>query len=330
VIPLVIPAAFVGAQAPPTETLPSRCPHSFRVLRLGKATRWFRERGYVVPIVSGDRAFDERWSVEADDREFAEALVHEREARAAIERLDALGFGALTHSRRKLTTVLTGRQAPREQREARKAEVRAQLEALDAIITRLCRHRVFPHQGGRAPVIVATLLLAVAGIVGVVGLALGNRELLSGELGPLALKSLATSLLAVAVLCFAMVRLLAGRSGWQDLGVVTFLTLVAIPALGVGGAVILNHLADPGPSSVRTLPVLEVQHRRGEGKHVSHYAVVPEWREGGDRTLRLKLSGALAERAVAGQSRLRLTTSPGGLGAERLLDLRLEGETAAR
>ena len=330
-IPVVISAAHVAAHQPPTVSVPSVCPHAFRVVRLGGTTRWFRERGYVVPILSGDRAFDERWAVEADDHEFAEALVRDREARGAIARLDELGFGALAHSRRKLHATLTGKEAPPAEREARKAEVRAQLEALDGLITRLCRHRTFPHHGGRAPVVVATVLLCVSLAAGLAGLAVGSDQLLRGELGPLALKSLAASLPLVAVVCFALARLLAGRSrSHRDLGLVVFLSLLALPALGLAGAVTLNNLADPGPATVRTLPVLEVQRHRGEGDDVSHYAVVPEWREGEDRTRRIRLSRALADRTVAGQSRLRITTSPGRLGGERLLDLRLEGETAAR
>ena len=67
----MIPIAHVAAPQPPSVTLACRSPHPFRVVPLGGATRWFRERSYVEPILSGDRAFDERWAVESDDRERA-------------------------------------------------------------------------------------------------------------------------------------------------------------------------------------------------------------------------------------------------------------------
>jgi hypothetical protein len=132
------------------------------------------------------------------------------------------------------------------------------------------------------------------------------------------------------VLDFVLARLLAGRScSHRDLGLAVGLSLVALPTLGLGAALALNRFADPGPPTVRRVPVLEVRHHREEGEHVSHYAVVPDW-SGTGTTRRIQLGRALAERTVAGQSTLRVTTSPGRLGAERLLALELESGADGR
>ena len=322
-------AAVVVPPTPSVVALKGRCPHGFRVVRLGGATRWFRERGYVVPILSGDRAFDQRWAVEADDREFAEALVHDREARAAIARLDELGFSALGHSRRQLYAMPSERQDG-EKLERREEAIRGQLAVLEGIIARLCRHRQFPHHGGRRRVAVLAVPLGLALAAGLVGLAAGSDDLLKGELGPLALWSLLASLPLALALSFAMARLLAGRSrSHYDLGLVLALTCLALPVLGVGVAAAINRWADRGPVAVRRLPVLEVREQRGEGDERIHHAVVPNWSEDGGTTRRLKLRRELAPRVVAG-SHLQVTTSPGRLGAERLLELALEGDESGR
>ena len=315
---------------PPVVALKHRCPHGFRVVRLGRSTRWFRERGYVVPILSGDRSFDERWAVQADDKEFAEALVRDREARAAIARLDELGFCELGHSRRQLYVPPSG-SAKGDALERRDETIRGQLAVLEGVIARLCRQRQFPHHGGRRRLAVLAILLSVALAAGLVGLGFGSAELLDGELAPLALWSLLASLPLALVLSFALARLLAGRSrSHDDLGVVLVLAWLALPAVCVGAAATINRWADPGPVTVRHLPVLELQQRRNEDKRVTHYAVVPDWTEGGGTTRRIKLRRELVQRAVAGQSRLRLTTSPGRLGGERLVDLALEGDASGR
>jgi hypothetical protein len=321
-IPIV---AHAVPPPPPVVALKGRCPHKFRVVRLGRSTRWFRERGYVVPILSGDRTFDERWAVQADDCEFTEALVRAREARAAIARLDELGFNELGHSRTQLY-VTPSKSAKGEELKRRDEAIRGQLAVLEGLITRLCRQRQFPHHDSRRRVAGLAILLGVALAAGLAGLAFGSSDLLTGELGPLALRSLLASLPLALVLSFALARLLAGRSrSGDDLAIVLVLAWLALPVAGVGAAATINRWADSGPVAVRRLLVLEVRHKRDENKHYTHYAVVPDWSEGGGTTRRIKLRGELAQRAVAGQSQLRLTTSPGWFGAERLLDLALEG-----
>ncbi|HYN64500.1 MAG TPA: hypothetical protein VES36_07845 [Candidatus Limnocylindrales bacterium] len=329
---MVIPiAGHVGAHQPPTVQLKAVCPHAFLIGRLGRPTRWFREVGYTTPILAQDRDFDERWSVEARDHEFAQALVREREARTAITKLHELGCVALSHDGRKLTAVLGDRPKDKAEREQHEQAVRAQLTALAAVTARLCRLRSFPHNGGSLRLAIISILLGLALAAGATGLALGGDELLGGELGWLTLKSLLVSVPLTLVLIGAVSHLLAGRStSHKELGLVVLLAVLGVPTLGVGAAVTINRTFDTAIPSVHRLPVLELYDRRGDGNHVTHYAVVPAWREDRGPTQRLKLGKRMAAQAVAGQSWLRLTTSPGKLNAERLLDLRLETDDTGR
>jgi hypothetical protein len=249
----------VAAHVPPSVDLKSACPHTFLIARAGRATRWFRGKGYVVPILSHDRAFDEQWSVEADDREFAEALVRQREVRAAIGALAALDCHALRQGRRQLSALL-GEWPKGEERERHERAVREQLAAIAAAIARLGRLRSFPHQSGRGRIVVASIALGLAFAAGIAGLAIGAGELIGGALGRLGLQSLLLSVPLVLGLGALAVLRLAGRStSHKDLALVLLLMLVALPAFGVGATVFANRALDGGPPTVRRLPVLELR-----------------------------------------------------------------------
>ncbi|HZL99265.1 MAG TPA: hypothetical protein VFD43_03345 [Planctomycetota bacterium] len=325
-MPPHVVALHVAVQNHPTVVrLEAACPHAFAIGPLRGPTRWFREIGYVVPILSRDRDFDERWSVEAHDHEFAGALVREREARAAIAGLDELGCVALGHDRRRLTAILGRRLKDREERERHEQAVRSRLVALEAVIARLCRQRSYPHNGGGLRLAVIVVLLGLAFVAGVLGMALGADELLEGEAGPLLLQSLLVGGPLTLLLIGGLARLLAGRSAsHKELGLVALLAVVGVPILGLGAAVTINRTLDDGAVTLRRVPVLELRERRGDGKQVTHFAVVPDWEEGRGPTRSLKLGKRMAAQAVAGESWLRLSTSPGRLGAERVLDLQLE------
>lgn len=320
-----VAVAHAGAQGPPSVSLKCSSPHAFRVQPLGRPTRWFRQIGFTLPILSGDHAFDERWSVESDDHEFAQTLVRERDVRAALARLDALGCRALAHTRRKLVAVFSRHGRTREDRELQESQLREQLAVLDGAVARICRLHAFPHNGGRLRVVLATLGSSVLVALGLLGLALGGDELVAGELGRLILWSLLASLPLLLVYLLVMGRLLAGRSSsHRDLLVVMLTALLALPLLAMGAAVTLNRVADPGPAVVRRATVLKVTQRHGENNHVNYYAVVPAWDPGAGPTQAIELSHAKANQVVTGRSVLVFTTSPGWLGGERLLDLRIE------
>ena len=313
------------AHAPPSVSLKCSSPHAFRVQPLGKPTRWFRQIGYTLPILSGDRAFDERWSVESDDREFAQALVRERDVRAALARLDALGCRALAHTRRKLVAVLSRQGRTREDRELQETQVREQLGVLDGAVAKICRLHAFPRNGGRLRVVLATIGASALVPLGLLGLALGGDELVTGELGRLILWSLLGSLPLLLVYLLVMGRLLAGRSSsHRDLLVVALTALLALPVLGMGATVTLNRLADPGPPAVHRATVLEITQRHGDGDRVDYYAVVPAWDPGAGPRRAIEISHAQAQQVVTGRSVIVFTTSPGWLGGERLLEKRIE------
>ena len=320
-----VTAAHVGAHPPLSVSLKCASPHAFRVQPLGRPTRWFRRIGYTLPILSGDRALDERWSVESDDHEFAQALVRERDVRAALAQLDALGCHALAHTRRKLVAVLSRHARRREDRELQETQVREQLAVLDGAVSKVCRVHAFPHNGGRLRVVLATVGSSALMPLGLLGLALGGDELVSGELGRLILWSLLASLPLLLVYLLVMGRLLAGRSSsHRDLLVVALTAILGLPVLGMGTAVTLNRVADRGPPAVHRATVLEITQRHGENQRVDYYAVVPAWDVGAGPRQAIEISRAQANQVVTGRSVLVFTTSPGWLGGERLLDLRIE------
>ena len=310
---------------PPTIVVDAPCGHAFKISRLCAAGRWFREVGYTVPILSNDARFDATWSCETPDREFGEALVREREARASVERLRELGCASLSHSGRRLTATLGRRPHALRHDKEHKAAVRAELDVLGGVVSRLCERRTFPHEGSGGLTLVVAVLLGLAFVAGLMGLASGASDLLPGALGGLALRSLLVSVPLVLLLTLAMALLLAGRSAaHKELGLVVLVAVLALPALGIGGAVFINRALDDGAATVRRVPVLELQEHHGEGDEREYFAVVPDWREGGDATRRIEVSRETAAGIVPGETWLRLTTSPGRLEAERLLSLVVE------
>jgi len=329
---MIPPVTGLGAHQPPGIAIPSRCPHLFRVVPLGRPTRWFRRIGYTEAILSGDPDFDGRWSVESDDGEFARALVQRPEVRAAIARLGKLGSRALAHSRRRLVAVVATRVRGRDARRERDQAVREQLAAIDRAIAKLLQSRLFPNNGGRLRLAIIAVLLALVLIAGLVGMAFGGNELIPGELGRLALWSLLFSAPLTLAFCGAMARLLAGRSAsHRDLGVVVLLAVFALPAAGIGASALINAWADEGPPAARRLAVIQlVRERRDDGKRYESFAIVPAWRSDRGPTQRIRLSGTQAGHVVPGRSELAITTSPGRLGFERLLECRLEDGPAAR
>ncbi len=308
-----------------TVSVESSCPHSFRTGRLSRLGRWFREVGYTSPILSNDRAFDERWTIETAARGFGEALARDRDARAAIEALGALGCSGPSLGRGRLLVCL-GRQPRGQARDAAHQQaVREQLVALEAVLGRICRHRSYEREGGGGRLATALVIMGLALAAGITGLGLGSHELVDGELSRLGLRSLLASGPATVVWILALGILLAGRSGsHRELGLLVLASVIALPALGLGGAVQINRTLDDGSATVHRVAVLELQERRGEGKARSHFAIVEGWHPERGPTQRLRVSSETAARIVPGTSWLRLTTSPGGLGAERLLDLQVE------
>jgi hypothetical protein len=316
---IVLQGAMV-VPPPPTVSVESRTEHAFTLSRLCGVGRWFREVGYTVPILSQDARFDETWSCETCDREFGAALLHERAVRASIERLRELGCESVRHSGRRLTATLARHPHSLGGKE-HKAAVRAELGVLGDEIGRLCKRRSFPHEGRRGLTGTVLVTLCVLLTAGLGGLAAGN-DLMVGELGRLALRSLLFSVPLLLLVALAMALLLAGRSAaHKELGIVVLLAALALPTLGVGTATYLNRVLDDGAATLRRLPVLELQERHGEGNKRSHYAIVPSWREDRGPTTRIKLSREMAAKIVPGSTVLSVTTSPGKLDAERLLSV---------
>jgi hypothetical protein len=306
---------------PPQVKLPSPCRHRFRIVPVGRATRWFTELGLTRRLRSGDRAFDERWAVETDDAEFGESLVRRPEVRQAVRALGDLGGWSVSQGRRQLTLVLEAAERERLREPQRLAAVQAALRELQGLCAELEQARRFPVRRLRVRLFAVLAIGACALIAGAAALlALWTRELVEGEFWPLALRSLAAGLpLALATLAAATVPL-AGRSTiHKEFGLLALLLVPGVIMAGMAAALAANRYLDPGPPVRHRLPVLAVQERRNEKQLTGYWAVVPDWHGGRGSTRRISFGKRSGAALAAGRSELVLQVSPGRLGAERVL-----------
>jgi hypothetical protein len=109
---------------------------------------------------------------------------------------------------------------------------------------------------------------------------------------------------------------------------VVLFAVLALPMLGVGAAALFNRVLDDGVATLRRLPLLELQERREEGDDITHYAVVPSWREDRGPTTRIEVGRTMAAKLVPGSTVLSVTTSPGRFGAERMLSVMIHDDGA--
>ena len=320
----------VAHQQPPVVTVPSACPHRFRLVPCGAATRWARERGLARALRSANGAFDARWALETEDVEFGEALLRRAEARAAVTALAELGLYAVTHDGRRLHATLGARERRRIKEPERKAAIEAQLRALDALCRELNEARHYPrrtfHRRLFAGLLIGALALGAAAMAGIVH---WSRDLVDGELAVLALRSLAAGLPIGLVIVAACVASLAGRTtSHKEAALLLVLGLPAVVGACTAGALALNRALDPGPVVHARVPVLELRERHGgEGKqrHVTGYwAIVPSWHGTPEDTERIALGRERGAAVEPGRTMLDLQWSPGALGAARLLGVAIE------
>jgi hypothetical protein len=318
----------VTHQQPPQVRISSACPHKFRLVPFGPVTRWFRERGLVRTLRSGDGSFDAQWSLETDDVEFGEKLLRDDDARAAITALRELGAAYLTHTGRHLHAVL-GNSSRRSLKDPeRQAALELQLHALDAALSELTGARTFPrHRFHRR--LFLTLLFTTLGLIllAVGGLAFWSRELVDGDLGPLALRSLIAGVpIGLAAVATAIVPLAGRTSSHKEAALLFVLGLPAVMLLCLAGALALNSGLDRGPVAQERVPVLQLRERTNDDHHrvIGYWAIVPSWRGPAGQTERISLSRERGAQVTAGSTWLDLQVSPGALGAARLLSVRIE------
>jgi len=330
---LLAAGVVVPHQQPPQVRIDAACLHRFQIVPVGRATRWFTERGLTRRVMSGERDFDERWSVETDDVEFGEALVRLPEARQAVTALAELGGCWISQGGKHLTAVLGKAEKSRLKDPARKAAVEAGLRVLAGLCETLQQSRHFPQRRGKSRLFVG--LAAGAGALLVLAIVLcvsWGSELVDGEAGLLALRSLLVGLpIGLAALAAATVPFAGRSTSHKEFGVLALLLLPTVMLASFAGALAANRFLDPGPAVQHRVPVVAVHERHNKDKLTGYWAVVPDWHlasDGplggheagdGDHTRRISFGTRSGSELVPGRSELLLVVSPGRFGAERLL-----------
>ncbi len=310
------------------------CPHRFRIVPIGRGTRWFTERGFVRRPLSLDRDFDARWTLETDDVEFGEALLRQPATRAAVRALEALGGTWITQSPKRLAVVMGAGQRGKLRQPEHKRALQTHLRELHEQSREVLESRSFPQRPGMARLFVGVMAgTAALFILSLAATVQWSRELVDGELAELALPTLlATAPIALAVLAAAIVPFAGRSTSHKELAGMAMLLPAAVMLACLSGVLAANRSLDTGPATRITVPVLEVERRLNEKRITGYWAIVPDWNAdaasapdavhgGDDGRKRIALGVQAGSTLVPGSSELELLLSPGRLQAERLLEV---------
>ena len=280
----------------------------------GSVDRAAESLGFEERVLTGDPSFDERFHVDTDEPEFAQALLASSSARAAVERVFASGFLRLSWKEEGLLAAEWPGFTPKEGSEP--ALVGDAAQALGALAA-AAPSVVTPPSGltqrafGRATA--GAIAVAGALLYGALIFAefMPGRPVNGGALFLACLRPAAALEAAALVVLAAALR---GKSWFaKGFGSAAFCGLLLFPTLCYYSMLIYNAKFDDSPVASWDLPIVSTY--RSSGKHTDYYVDVPDW-HGASRSRRLHVGYGLYARARAAGARLRLATRPGRLGHE--------------
>ena len=159
-------------------------------------------------------------------------------------------------------------------------------------------------------------ILLAAGITGLILGLINYRPL---DKGALLLDSFKYSLPLLVLFIWGAIKLLKGRSSsHRELMAASAIALFGFIFAGIGGEMTLNGLLDKSQASVHQAKVINKYYSKKKNNH-SYYAVVESWRTD-HYSEKIKVNSHFYQKLQPGQSTMVITTKPGALGFEWLVD----------
>ncbi len=299
-------------------------PEVVKLAKEGAFHRLCKRIGLEVEVETGDAAFDDRFYVNADNPEYARALLSDVEDRARLIALDEACQGhsesvSIVLDRKgvgvSLVNYRRGSLTPED--------VRTIVERMAALASpvpaQTAAHARVSHASDKLQRALWIAYCALGGTGSFITaiLAANTFEPIGGALYERALTTAAMGWVGFVALAFLLIR---GRSWSGSIYLAVLLTsLVIFPAGSIAGHLLYNSLADPGPETVRATRVASHYTTRSKNSTTYHLVVDP-WVEGAEPphfTVRRALHESLSQGAP-----VAVVTRPGALGFEWRVDVR--------
>lgn len=297
-------------------TIDSALGQPFQVVREGRTQRVSKEIGLSAEIQTGDPSFDQKFYIETDAVEFTRALLMRDEARAAVRTLFGIGFTTVCQSMGRLQAVWSPFKLHADVDPSVVSGAVAQLATL-------------VHSMPTVPVTAQPARLGVgktipagtaAMIVLVLGLSFGAAPFRPLDSGAVLRDSLRYSIPALLMwLAFAFVQLKGRSTAYKELGLVALLSVVCLVPGGSATEILVNGLADAGPSSTHDTQVVRTY--SSGGRRTTYHVLVKSWRYQ-RRTEDFTVPSSVYRHAHP-HERIEVVTKPGRLGFEWLVSYAL-------
>ena len=316
--------------------LPCATPLAFAIRREGAVERFFKRIGINRETQIGDRGFDDRYYIVTEQDDATRRHLYNSRRRSAVEQLFALGFTHLRVADDRIQAAISPffAKAPLATETLQHAA-----EALEDL-----RHGLPPashlapqgfllepppppidnplHGPWTPSRMAAFSLTGLLIIGGTIALAAGVDQYPPLDSGEVFFGALGIALASLLAFAFLMVTLLRGRpDSHRDLLIALLFGLMGVPLTSYGATLILNGALDDAPPRPHDALVTDkyITHSKNS---TSYHLQVLSWRHAW-RTEHLTVNADVHEQLTPGQSRLSVTTKPGWLGYEWILDYHL-------
>jgi hypothetical protein len=311
-----------GKNSPPrlVVSIPCTTLRPFRLTRENKVDRFFRRLGVNVEMRTFDAAFDDRFYIHTNFTGFARELFRNREARTAATEIHERGFRTIAADGRRIAATLSPYRRSKDASDERFAEIASLLAAIARVDVRGGFREEDGPPNWRTKRVIAFASVGAIDLLGVASLAAGLSFYRPLDAGPLVLTSLAFSIPALAVFLWIVTGLLRGRSGSHHEWIIAAaIGIGAFPLAGAGLSLVLNGWLDhgaPTPHIARVIDKYETRTKNGSSYHV----LLESWRRNDPE--KISVSHATYERIEPIQTTFTVTTKPGALGREWIVDRR--------
>ncbi len=292
----------------------------WEVVPEGAFDRLSKRIGLAKEVQTDDPAFDDHCYVSSDQHQFMTEYLGDPLKRLAIRDLLGMGFSKVSMSNGELAATWTGFDPQKHGRPELVEEAAARLVLLSRQLPEVPPEEDhLKRRRRRALWILWPTLIGWGCCLFLVGI---WPPLRGGELLWTALPLMAPLYLAFAAFSY---MLLSGTSrshrawGWLMLA-----ALPAVPAGTLGVTLAVNALADDQPATEHRVPVIRKYTTRSKNT-TNYYVVCPSWRGEGEEE-RFAVSAREYGLAREGKSWMVVTTRPGALGVEWIVEKRLEIE----
>ena len=291
--------------------------------RIGKETafdRFFKNLGIAHEIQTGDSQFDRDYYINTDTVAFTRACFNFPERRQAVNELFNLNFKEILHDGKRLEVKIS---PFRFKENFDKATVESTVKQLvmlsrdlpeDYYEPRVIGTPAWKFKRGIIYVVSTTTLVAGFGC-----LLLGNIRYPPLDKFLIFKDSLNHSIPAFIIFIAVSIVFLKGRSSsHKDLLFNLCMALIGIPLTGYSGTVVCNGYLDHSPTNHHEVTVTGKRYTTSKNSK-TYYLKLKSWRENRSQE-EITVGKSAYDKAASGDTIVRVTTRPGYLGYEWLVD----------